>query len=224
MYNKAMVLQEFESRLERLVEGVFSTAFRGELQPVEIGRKLMREMDLRRRVGMGGIIAPNEFKVYLSPYDVDRFAQFEDAFEKELTIALQTHADREGYVFVGPLSVEVMEDGELKRGHFDIETDIVEGSIEDETAALELPDGYRVLLNDHPIVLGRLSDCDIVLHDQNVSRRHAEVSRNGQEYILRDLGSTNGTLLNGQPVTTGILKDGDSVSLGTTTVRFIYTR
>jgi len=219
-----MVLQEFEQKLERLVEGVFSTAFRGELQPVEIGRKLIREMDLRRRVGLNGIIAPNHFKVYLSPYDIERFSNFEEVFEHELAAALQDHAEKEGYDFVGPLSIQVLDDREIKAGHFDIETDVVEGLLEEQhLAAIELPDGYRVPLADHRIVIGRLSDCDIVLHDQNVSRRHAEIAKDSQGYAVTDLGSTNGTMLNGTPVRAGRLADGDELSFGTTTVRFIET-
>ncbi|MHB8262351.1 MAG: FhaA domain-containing protein [Acidimicrobiales bacterium] len=219
-----MVLQEFEQKLERLVEGVFSTAFRGELQPVEIGRKLIREMDLRRRVGLSGIVAPNYFTVYLSPYDIERFSNFEKAFEHELVAALQEHAEKEGYGFVGPLSIQVTEDKEVKAGHFDIETDVVEGPLEEQhSAAIELPDGYRVPLGGNRIVIGRLSDCDIVLHDQNVSRRHADISRDGQIYVVTDLGSTNGTMVNGTPVRVSRLADGDELSFGATTVRFIET-
>ncbi|MCL4433169.1 MAG: FHA domain-containing protein [Actinobacteria bacterium] len=219
-----MVLQEFEQKLERLVEGVFSTAFRGELQPVEIGRKLIREMNLRRRVGLNGIIAPNDFKVYLSPYDLERFSRFEEVFEHELAAALRDHAEKEGYIFVGPLSVQVMEDVEIKAGHFDIEADVVEGPPEEQhIAAIELPDGYRVSIGDRPIVIGRLSDCDIVLHDQNVSRRHAEIGKDSKGYSVTDLGSTNGTMVNGVPVRTSRLMDGDELSFGTTTVIFIHT-
>ena len=72
-----MGLQQFEERLERLVEGTLAKPFRSNLQPVEIGRRLTREMDLHRRVGVRGLIAPNAFAVTLSPADVDRFEQSE---------------------------------------------------------------------------------------------------------------------------------------------------
>jgi len=74
-----MGLQQFEQRLERLVEGVFSKALRGGLQPVEIARRLTREMDLLRRVGVHGLIAPNAFIVMLSMPDAERFDSFADA-------------------------------------------------------------------------------------------------------------------------------------------------
>ena len=71
-----MGLQQFEQRLERLVEGAFAKAFRSGLQPVEIGRRITREMDLGRRVGVRGLIAPNHFKVNLPSADFERFSSF----------------------------------------------------------------------------------------------------------------------------------------------------
>ena len=71
-----MGLQRFERGLERLVEGVFAKAFRSGLQPVELGRRLAREMDLRRSVGVNGMVAPNHYEIALSPVDAERFASF----------------------------------------------------------------------------------------------------------------------------------------------------
>jgi hypothetical protein len=79
-----MGLQKFEGRLERMVDGTFSKAFRGELHPVEIGRRVTREMDLKRRLGVHGLIAPNTFVVHLSASDFDRFESFLDALVREL--------------------------------------------------------------------------------------------------------------------------------------------
>src|ERR1700744_5416331 len=98
-----MGLQQFEERLERLVEGTLAKPFRSNLQPVEIGRKLTREMDLHRRVGGHGLIAPNSFSVTLATADVDRFANFVDALSRELADAAREHARIEGYAFVGPV-------------------------------------------------------------------------------------------------------------------------
>ncbi len=81
-----MGLQQFERRLERLVEGVFAKAFRSGLQPVEIGRRLTREMDLRRTVAPRGTLAPNAFTVVLSPSDRERFAPIEDELVGELVL------------------------------------------------------------------------------------------------------------------------------------------
>ena len=87
-----MGLQQFEERLERLVEGTLAKPFRSNLQPVEIGRRLTREMDLHRRVGVRGLIAPNAFAVTLSPADVSRFSNFIEALSRELADAAREHA------------------------------------------------------------------------------------------------------------------------------------
>ena len=104
-----MGLQQFEERLERLVEGTLAKPFRSNLQPVEIGRRLTREMDLHRRVGVRGLIAPNAFAVTLAPADVERFSNFIDALSRELSDAAREHAKNEGYLFVGPVEVEIFE-------------------------------------------------------------------------------------------------------------------
>ena len=110
-----MGLQQFEERLERLVEGTLAKPFRSNLQPVEIGRRLTREMDLHRRVGVRGLIAPNAFAVTLSPADVSRFANFIDALSRELSDAAREHAKIESYSFVGPVEVEIFE-GSIAQG------------------------------------------------------------------------------------------------------------
>src|SRR2546428_381973 len=87
-----MGLQRFERRLERLVEGTFSKAFRsGGLQPVEIGRRLGREMDAGRTLGVRGTVAPNRFTIWLSSEDLERFAGFHDALATELADAAREH-------------------------------------------------------------------------------------------------------------------------------------
>src|SRR2546423_15301260 len=102
-----MGLQQFERRLERLVEGVFAKAFKSGLQPVELGRRLTREMDANRTLGVRGTIAPNHFIFELAPSDLDRFAAFKDALVRDLANAARQHANDETYVFVRPVEVEL---------------------------------------------------------------------------------------------------------------------
>src|SRR6478752_2571713 len=111
-----MGLQQFERRLERLVEGVFAKAFRSGLQPVEIGRRLTREMDLRRTVAPRGTLTPNAFTVVLSASDRERFAPIEDELVEELISVARDHARTEGYVFLGKVSVELTTDDSLTKG------------------------------------------------------------------------------------------------------------
>ena len=127
MLAPVMGLQQFERRLERLVEGAFAKAFRSGLQPVELGRRLSREMDLQRTVGVHGLIAPNQFKVALSQDDAGSFASFSDALVRELSEAVREHARDEGYQFVGPVSVEFETDTSLGKGEFLVASEIVEG-------------------------------------------------------------------------------------------------
>jgi hypothetical protein len=215
-----MGLQQFEERLERLVEGTLAKPFRSNLQPVEIGRRLTREMDLHRRVGVRGLIAPNAFAVTLAPADVERFSNFIDALSRELSDAARDHAKNEGYLFVGPVEVEIFEGSTLKAGRFTVEAEVREDADGGFLAELVLTDGRRVQIGTEPLVIGRLPECGVVLADSNVSRRHAELRRSGDSVVLTDLGSTNGTRVNGAPVRERILASGDEVSVGSTRLIF----
>src|SRR6478672_2791325 len=108
-----MGLQQFERRLERLVEGVFAKAFRSGLQPVELGRRLTREMDGNRTIGVRGVIAPNRFTIAIATADYDRFSPFRDALVRELADAARQHARDEKYLFVGPVEVLLEPDSSL---------------------------------------------------------------------------------------------------------------
>jgi len=218
-----MGLQQFEERLERLVEGTLAKPFRSNLQPVEIGRRLTREMDLHRRVGVRGLIAPNVFAVTLAPADVQRFSNFIDALSRELSDAAREHAKNEGYLFVGPVEVEIFEGSTLKAGRFTVEAEVREDADGGFLAELVLTDGRRVQVGTEPLVIGRLPECGVVLADSNVSRRHAELRRAGDSVVLTDLGSTNGTRVNGAPIRERILVSGDEVSVGSTRLIFEMT-
>jgi hypothetical protein len=218
-----MGLQQFEERLERLVEGTLAKPFRSNLQPVEIGRRLTREMDLHRRVGVRGLIAPNAFVVTLAPPDVERFANFIDALSRELSDAAREHAKVEGYSFVGPVEVEIFEGPKLKAGRFTVEAEVREDADGGFLAELVLTDGRRVQIGTEPLVIGRLPECGVVLADSNVSRRHAELRRAGDSVVLTDLGSTNGTRVNGAPIRERTLASGDEVSVGSTRLIFEMT-
>lgn len=215
-----MGLQQFERRLERLVEGVFAKAFRGGLQPVELGRRLTREMDANRAVGVRGLIVPNAFTFALAPADLERFSSFADALVRELADAAREHARREGYGFVGPVEVTLSPDAGLTPGLFLVSGALVEAPGGVAVGALVLADGRRVAIGESPVVIGRMGDCDVVLRDEGVSRRHAEVRRQGHDIVLVDLDSMNGTRVNGTGVRQHRLADGDEIAVGSTRLRF----
>ncbi len=215
-----MGLQRFERRLERLVEGTFSKAFRsGGLQPVEIGRRLGREMDAGRTLGVRGTVAPNRFTVWLSNDDVERFAGFHEALARELADAAREHGRDEGYHFEGLIEVLLVPDEQARRGDLRIDAEIVGGGV-GTTSTLVLPDGKRVALGEQPTVIGRMPDCAVPLSDPQVSRRHAEVRRDEFGFRVVDLGSTNGTQVNGVAVKEHPLAEGDVIVVGATSLRY----
>jgi hypothetical protein len=214
-----MGLQRFERRLERLVEGAFSKAFRSGLQPVEIGRRLAREMDARRTLGVRGTVVPNEFVIGLAHEDLERFESFHDSLVKELADAVREHAREESYHFIGPVEVTIVESPGAKRGDLVVEATIREGP-EGAVGALVLPDGRRVQLGDQQAIIGRMPDCAVSLSDPQVSRQHAAVRPTEHGYEVVDLGSTNGTLVNGHVVREQSLTDGDVIVIGSTSIRY----
>lgn len=216
-----VVLQGFERRLEHLVEGAFARVFRSGLRPVELGRRLVRQMDLDRTIDVRGRpLAPNAFVVHLATEDLDRFAEIHDALVKELCDAARDHGREESYAFMGPIAVELVEDDRMRTGQFEVEAHFVAGEGGTGAGSLVLPTGDRYVLGDHAVVIGRLPDCEITVLDSNVSRRHAKVEPRGDAFVVVDLGSTNGTRINGVRVAEHQLRDGDEVTVGNTRLVF----
>jgi Protein of unknown function (DUF3662)/FHA domain len=214
-------LRGFERRLERMVEGVFARAFRSGLRPVELGRRLVREIDDNRSVDVRGrTVAPNSFTVRVSAEDDQRFADIHETLIRELCDAAREHARDEGYTFAGPVEVELQVDDRLVTGAFQIDARMKEGVGGSGAGSLVLPTGERVVLGEQILSIGRNPDSNIVLADPNVSRAHAEIRPSGTGYVVVDLGSTNGSRVNGVRVTQQDLTDGDELSFGNTRMRF----
>lgn len=217
----AMGIRGFERRLERMVEGAFARAFKSGLRPVELGRRLIREMDDNRSVGVrGGTLVPNDFTVHLSESDLEQFEGVQDSLARELADAAREHARDEGYAFMGPVEVHFEVDGRLRTGAFQIAGRMVEGEGGAGAGSIVLPSGDRFSLTESIISVGRHPESNLVLADPNVSRNHAEIRPQGDRFVVVDLGSTNGTKVNGVRVTTQVLEDGDEVSFGNTRMRF----
>ena len=217
-----MALQEFERRLERLVEGVFAKTFRRGLMPIEVGKRLSREMDVRRTVGVRGIIVPNRFTVVVSAEDYEeRIAKMEQALRTDLAAYAREHAREEGYATVGPLEVVFEVGGNLGPGEFLVSSSMEEGPGGGPVGALVTGEGRRIELGAEPVVIGRNPDCDLVLNDAEVSRHHAEIRREEGAFLVVDLGSLNGTKVNGAGVAGPTqLEDGDQITIGGHALRF----
>ena len=216
-----MGLQKFEGRLERLVDGTFSKAFRGELHPVEIGRRLTREMDLQRRLGVHGLIAPNAFGVRLATDDFERFESFLEALIRELEEAAREHARSENYVVRGPGHRDGLRGPSPAPGPVHRGLRFQRGPIRADRRIAGPGRG-----GTHP---HRSRDRS----PSGASRRAPWSSRTrtpavatprsgalGNDVVLVDLNSTNGTRVNGTPIRERKLMDGDEIRIGTTSVRF----
>lgn len=216
-----MGIRGFEQRLERLVEGTFARVFRSGLRPVELGRRLVREMDAKRSVGVHGeAVAPNQFTVELSQSDATQFAEVTESLRRELADAAREHARDEGYAFLGPVAVDVVVGPKLKTGSFRIVGSLREGHGGLAPGSLVLPDGQRIVLGEAIVTVGRLGESTLMLDDRNVSRNHAEIRPQGTGFALVDLGSTNGTRVNGERVSERQLRDGDLLEFGAIAIRF----
>jgi hypothetical protein len=216
-----MGLKGFERRLERMVEGVFAGLFKTGLRPVELGRRLVREMDDERTVDVRGrTVVPNHFTVELASSDHAQFADIADTLARELADAAREHARDEGYSFLGPVEVDLVTSDGMRTGAFQISARMKQGEGGAGVGSLVLPTGERVPLGEHVLTIGRLPESNIVLADPNVSRSHAEIRPRGLGYVLVDLGSTNGSRVNGVRVGEHVLVDGDELAFGGTRMRF----
>ena len=216
-----MGLQSLERRLERMVEGVFRRS-RGSIRPIELGRRLVREMDDNRTVDVKGRrMVPNDFTVHLSAEDHASFSDIEDSLVTELAEAAREYAREEAYHFIGPVRVVLSVDNSLRNGRFGILSQLKQAPGGVGAGSLVMPSGERIGLGEHVTSIGRLPECTITLDDGNVSREHARIQPGPGAYVVTDLGSTNGTMVNGVRVQgSHKLADGDIVSFGSTHVRF----
>jgi hypothetical protein len=136
------VLRSIEHRIESLVEGVFGRAFRSHVQPVELARKLAKEMDEHKTISISRVYVPNEYVLYLSPTDREQFASYEESLLTELADYLAEHARREGYSLLSSPRVLLEEDEDLEIGEFGIATRLVQprGGARIEEEAVEPDD------------------------------------------------------------------------------------
>ncbi len=203
-----------------MVDGVFSR--RGSIRPIELGRRLVRDMDDNRSVDVKGRrIVPNDFTVMLNASDHAGFADIEDALVAELAEAAREYAREEGYHFMGPVAVQLAVDNDLRSGRFNIVSQLKQSTTGPGMGSLVLPSGERIYVNSAPVSIGRLPECTIAVNDSNISRRHAEVRAGTTAYVVVDLGSTNGTMINGIKIAgEQRLRDGDIISVGSTHLRF----
>ena len=204
-----------------MVEGTFARIFRSGIRPIELSRRLVREMDGNRSVDVRGrTVVPNHFTVELSDGDRERFAEVVEILERDLAEAAREHARDEGYVFMGPVSVRIEVDERQHTGSFQITARMREGTGGVGAGSLILPTGERLGLGEAVVTVGRKPESTLQMAAPNVSRNHAEIRPHGNGWVLVDLGSTNGTRVNGNRVSSHELTEGDEIAFGNTILRF----
>jgi len=237
------VLQRFERRLEGLVEGAFARVFGGVVQPVEVAAALQREAaDNKQIVGQGRVLVPNAFVVEMGSSDLARFAEWEQALRDELAAMVGDSAREQGWSFIGQVTVLFEQVDELGVGVFRVRSSVATGATpspahltapshptgparltgaEQPRLVVTGPPERVVPLDREVVVVGRGVEADLRLSDTGVSRSHAELrtAASGAVRVV-DLGSTNGTLVNGQRVDDAVLVDGDRLVIGATAMVF----
>jgi|SRR5690625_753908 len=229
----AGVLQRFERRLEGVVTNAFAWAFRSAVQPVEIASALQHEMDGNAQIlSRTRVLVPNDFTVELSQADYARLSPYGGTLSGELTQLVDEHIREQGYTPAGHINIGLVLNEELRTGRFHVSSSTnasvtpVSGQRMTETAVskadvvLEV-NGMRHPLPPPGVTIGRGSDADLRIDDPGISRKHARITVDAHKtsnVSVKDLGSTNGVILDGRRVGQAPLVDGSRLQLGNTLI------
>ena len=213
------ILDNFEKGLERVVNGAFAKTFKSGLQPLEVTAALRRELDTKAAVvSRDRILVPNDFVVRLSAGDYQRMTDLGPALIDEFTQLVQQHAAAQHYAFAGGISIRLECDDSLSEGLVRVDSVNVKGEVA-WTPVLDIA-GKRYPITQARTVIGRGSDADITVDDTGTSRRHVEILWDGKRAQVTDLGSTNGSKLNGVPVSKAPLPPDSIIEIGRTRIVF----
>lgn len=213
-------LDSIERGLERAVNSAFARTFRSGVQPVEIAATLKKQLDIGSViVDRDRVLTPNRFSVRVSAADVGRLQKHGATLEKELRSVVANYAAKQGYQMLGEPDVEIVEDPNLRAGVLEVDAESVEGRV-NWNAVLEVS-GVAHPLHTGTNVIGRGSDADVRLSDNGASRKHLEIDWDGKNALARDLGSTNGSKVNGQRFREATLAPETVITIGQTSLKFV---
>jgi len=213
------LLDSFEKGLERAVNGAFAKTFKSGLQPIEITSALRRELDTKAAVvARDRILVPNRFTVRLSSGDYAKMTAIGPTLVDELSRLVQQHAAAQHYQFSGGINITLTEDSTLTEGVLGIDSVSVKGTVA-WTPVLDVA-GKRYPIVKSRTIIGRGSDADITVEDTGISRKHVEILWDGTRAEVNDLGSTNGSQLNGAPVHKAPLAPDSVINIGRTRIVF----
>lgn len=236
------VLGRFEKRLEGLFEGAFAKIFKGVVHPVEIAGAMQREAESHKAILAGGrILVPNRYVIHLSPPDHDRLAPYAAALAQELAQSQAEHIGEHGWTVYGDVIVEIERGEGLDTGMFRVIAEVAaqqdqhqpqagqgaSGGYDQSGGGQPAPpsgprlvsgDGRQYAITMGSTTIGRGEQAQIRLPDVGISRVHVRIDFDGNQVLVTDLGSTNGTLVNGSRISTVSMAPGDMIQLGTTSL------
>lgn len=221
-------LDKFEHALERGVNSAFSRVFRSGLKPVDVTTALRQAMDSNTsELSADRTISPNVFLIHMAQTDADSLGADLDVLAEEFASHATHYAKQQGYALLGPVEISFAVDSVETTGQLTIDTSNKQGSVAPATAVAPSPEhpiidvnGERWLLKEEVTVIGRGSEADIVVDDSGVSRRHLELRITPSGVIATDLGSTNGSFVEGNRIEAATLLDGNLITIGRTEIMF----
>lgn len=231
------LLDNLEQRLDRIVNGSFSKAFKSEVQPVELGAALQQEIDTRASQVNGQLVVPNIFVIELSPADHQRLEPYFNTLSIELGQLADNYVSEQRYQILYRVDISFGLDSAFETGVFRIKSDSAAPASQVATpaepkidSASQIPvaamtatvtpmltdtAGNEYRLTKSVTNIGRGTDADIQIPDNSASRLHCAVVL-GSQVLIRDLGSTNGTTVDGQLVSEAVLRNGSILKIGNT--------
>ena len=213
------ILDNFEKGLERVVNGAFAGSSKSGLQPLDVTAALRSELDTKAVVvSRDRILVPNQFTIRLSDDDYSRMTSLGPALIDEFTQFVQQHAVAQHYAFAGGISITLQNDPRLTDGMVRIDSVNVKGEIA-WTPVLDIG-GKRYPITKGRTIIGRGSEADVTVDDSGTSRKHVEILWDGTRGQVNDLGSTNGSKLNGQPLKQAPLPPDSVIEIGRTRIVF----
>lgn len=227
-------LARFESFMENMVEGSVARFFRSPVQPAEIAKRLERAMESQQTISVKRVLVPNVYRAFLNPQDLAAFGPIRAEMEREMATYLAELAQERGFAMLEHPRVELTSDSSVARHSIQVVAETVASAPTSDSAhtqvipggaqpasqtrtrlLLATPTGTHVIpLESTQVTIGRGLNNDVILEDTRVSRHHAQLRYRARRFWVSDLGSTNGTYVNGVQVEEQGLRDGDVVSLG----------
>jgi len=226
-------LARFESFMENMVEGSVARLFRSPVQPAEIAKRLERAMESQQTISVRRVIVPNVYRAFLNPQDLAAFNPIRAEMEREMATYLGDLAQERGFTMLEHPRVELTSDSGVAHHSIQVVAETVASGPADaeHTQVFQPPSqpaaqsrtrlllatsgGTHVIpLESTQITIGRGLNNDVILEDTRVSRHHAQLRYRARRFWVADLGSTNGTYVNGEQVEEARLNDGDKVMLG----------